>query len=487
VDHIKILVAEDSPASRQAIVARLGKTPHFNLVQVGDGEAALKELESEEFTLLVTDLKMPKINGLELVTEIRDKQPKKLRGIPILMMSDGSAKKDEVISAILAGTDDFLLKPYDPEVLVEKVETLLKARPPARDISDEWIKTLPEVMTQKDIDGLLMVEEKVRKAPEEKEATAESPKTRQVITYDFKHPLCVSKDQTRTLEHHHSNFARILAAEFSTHQRSVVDVDIAFVDQTTYAEFIMSLSNPSCSYTFMIEPLGGPAVLDYSLPVAYSFIDRAFGGRGKHPPDKARALTAIERSIMSPVVTGTLACLEQTWEAVLKIQVSDAELETNPEFMQIASPSDSVMLIAFEVNTQHASGLVNLCLPYFTLEPVLSYFNVHDWSSRQHSADVRLDNQQKVLNILKSVEAEIQVICGRGDVPAAEVINLREGDTILLDTRMDDPSIVYVEDKPVFFAKPGTNAKGNNTAQLIRSLPPLDYFDPINLKERFTD
>ena len=86
---------------------------------------------------------------------------------------------------------------------------------------------------------------------------------------------------------------------------------------------------------------------------------------------------------MTKVVTRTLADLEATWEALLKIQVSDAELETNPEFMQVAAPSDTVVLIAFEVNSQHVSGLVNLCYPYFTLEPVMAYLNVQTWASRE--------------------------------------------------------------------------------------------------------
>ena len=144
-----------------------------------------------------------------------------------------------------------------------------------------------------------------------------------------------------------------------------MDVDIAFVDQTTYAEFIMSLSNPSCCYIFTLEPLGGPAVLDFALPVAYSFVDRQFGGKGNTPAGDARVLTSIERAVMAKVISRTLEDLEATWETLLKIQTSDAELETNPEFMQVAAASDTVLLIAFEINSQHASGLVNLCYPFF--------------------------------------------------------------------------------------------------------------------------
>ncbi|MEW6756122.1 MAG: flagellar motor switch protein FliM, partial [Candidatus Latescibacterota bacterium] len=80
---------------------------------------------------------------------------------------------------------------------------------------------------------------------------------RTVMPYDFKHPARVNKDQLRTLENLHDNFARLLSSTFSGAMRAVVDVDTAFVDQTTYAEFIMSLSNPSCSYQFTLGPTNG--------------------------------------------------------------------------------------------------------------------------------------------------------------------------------------------------------------------------------------
>ena len=148
---------------------------------------------------------------------------------------------------------------------------------------------MPDILSQDEIDALLTATctddggdagGGFGSSGPEMKATANKP----IITYDFKHPQRVSKDQQRTLENLHSNLSRMMASSFSTIQRSVVDCDIAFVDQTTYAEFIMSLSNPSCSYTFTIEPLGGPAIIDFSLPVAYSFIDRQFGGTGGNPP-----------------------------------------------------------------------------------------------------------------------------------------------------------------------------------------------------------
>ena len=320
---------------------------------------------------------------------------------------------------------------------------------------------MPDILSQDEIDALLT-------ATGDDEGSAEAPSggasgglkagdSRQILTHDFKHPTRVSKDQTRTLENLHSNLGRLMASSFSTIQRSVVGCDIAVVDQTTYAEFIMSLSNPSCSYTFSIEPLGGPAIIDFSLAVAYSFIDRQFGGTGGTPPQEGRQLTSIERTVMTKVVTRTLADLETTWEQLIKIQVSDAELETNPEFMQVASPSDTVVLIAFEVNSQHASGLVNLCYPYFTLEPVMAYLNVQTWASREKGS--RESTREDRLTQLDRVYAPVKAVLGTAVVGLGEVLNLKEGDVLKLDTSVKQDAVVFVGARPKFRARVGLSGK----------------------------
>ena len=317
---------------------------------------------------------------------------------------------------------------------------------------------MPDTLTQEEIENLQKGEKNLPKMPD----------GRPVMTYDFKHPARVSRDQQRTLENLHFNLARMMAASFSTIQRSAVEVEIAFVDQTTYAEFIASLSNPSCSYTFTIEPLSGPAIVDYSLPVAYSLIERAFGGADGKPPKEARPLTGLERRLMAKVVTRTLAELEATWEALLKIQVSGAELETNPEFMQVAAPSDTVILIAFEVRSQEVLGLVSLCYPYFTLEPVMNYLNIQSWASRERGR--RESGQNERLAQLKSVPVELTAVCARGRLSAEDVSSLRVGDTLVLDTRADEPGVLFVEDKPAFLARSGAVAKGQYAVEIARAL-----------------
>ncbi|MSS72988.1 MAG: flagellar motor switch protein FliM [Candidatus Latescibacteria bacterium] len=313
---------------------------------------------------------------------------------------------------------------------------------------------MPDILSQDEIDALLTsVGTSESHATQSQKVACMQP----VVTYDFKHPNRVSKDQIRTLENLHGNLSRLLASSFSSLQRAVIETDIAFVDQTTYAEFIMSLSNPSCSYVFTIEPLGGPAILDFSLPVAYSFIDRQFGGKGTTPMGESRTLTSIERSVMSKVVQRTMEDLEATWEALLKIQISDAELETNPEFMQVAAPSDTMILIAFEVNSQHASGLVNLCYPFFTLEPVMKLLNPKTWVNREKGR--RESEREHRLAQLAGVKAPVRAVLGKVEIPFGDVLNLRVGDVVKLDTEIKDPTVVFVGSKPKFLGHPGLSGR----------------------------
>ena len=117
---------------------------------------------------------------------------------------------------------------------------------------------------------------------------------RQIIPYDFKHPNRVNKDQLRTIESLHDNFANHLGSAYSAYTRSMVDVDLVAVDQITYSEYIMSLSTPSCSYVFHMDPLEGAGVINFNSSVAFFIVDRIFGGVGKNL-ETERELNGIER------------------------------------------------------------------------------------------------------------------------------------------------------------------------------------------------
>ncbi|MFP6647599.1 MAG: flagellar motor switch protein FliM [Candidatus Latescibacterota bacterium] len=290
---------------------------------------------------------------------------------------------------------------------------------------------------------------------------------RVVASYDFKHPARVNKDQLRTLEKLHDNFARLLSSTFSGAMRAVVDVDTAFVDQTTYAEFIMSLSNPSCSYQFTLGPTNGQAIIDFAMPVVFAFVDRIFGGKGSSQGVDARQLSQIEMGVIAKIVKRVVEDLEATWEPILRVEISDIELETNPEFMQITAASEIVILLAFEVTSTNASGLVSLCYPFFTLESILPRLGQQTYvrQGRQNREETIRQNRGRLTKTYMPIIAELAA----GRVTFQEMQEMQVGDVLKLDTEIDEPTVIYVSEEPKFIGRPGRVGR-KNAVQIISAI-----------------
>lgn len=290
-----------------------------------------------------------------------------------------------------------------------------------------------------------------------------------VCSYDFKHPARVNRDQLRALESLHDHFARLLASTLSGAMRQVVDVDTAFVDQTTYAEFIKSLSNPACTYSFTVGPTTGRMVLDVAMPVVFAAVDRAFGGQGSSLGITPRQLTTIEMGVINRIAKGMIGNLEAAWAPLLRVAISDIELETNPEFIQVTAAKEIVVLLAFEVNTAHVKGkLISLCYPFFTIEPLLLLLG----PGRVRRAPAKTDELVRD-NRLRLGPMEIPLVAelGRVKVSLAEVEKLRAGDVVRLPARAADPAVVYLGGKPKYWAHPFAEENGELKLQMAGPIP----------------
>ena len=117
----KILSAEDSPATQKFISFTL-KYKGYTVVSVNDGIEALEKLSQESFDLIILDIMMPRMNGLEVLKEIKTKTPYK--DVPIVMLTSEKGETDRQ-KAIDFGASNFLTKPFQPPELIEAVEKAL--------------------------------------------------------------------------------------------------------------------------------------------------------------------------------------------------------------------------------------------------------------------------------------------------------------------------------------------------------------------------
>jgi flagellar motor switch protein FliM len=299
-----------------------------------------------------------------------------------------------------------------------------------------------------------------------------------VTSYNFKHPARINKEQLRMLESLHDNFALYLSGTISSTMRTVVEVETAFVDQMTYAEFIQSLSNPSMSYQFTLEPTRGQAILDIAMPLVFAFVDRLFGGKGASQGAEPRQVTPIEIGVVNRIIKRVIENLEAIWEPVLHVELTDIELETNPEYMQVTAANEIVVLLAFDVNAPNASGRVSLCYPFFTIESILSRL-----SRQKHAPKGDVDLEELIRqNRLRLAGAKLplEVEMGRGQISVEALKQIQVGDVLKSETRQSDPCVVYVGDKPKFHARPFVTENGEINLQVIGRISPSRYSDYID-------
>ena len=312
---------------------------------------------------------------------------------------------------------------------------------------------MAEILSQEEIDALLSAVS----YGEDVQVQAEPTKAEKFInTYDFRHPARVSKDQLRTLQNLHDNFARLLSATFSTLQRAVIEINLVSVDQITYSEFIMSLSSPSCTYTFRMEPLEGVAIVDFSQSVVFSFVDRLFGGRGTSIITE-REITWIEKSVMNNIINRTLRDLERTWERIIPLECNVEMLETNPEFVQVVPASETVVLISFELKSENVSGLINLCYPYISIEPIALRLGGQNFVSS--AKEVSKEELEKNRERIKFFDSTVTANLGHVTLSIHDLLELNIGDVVILDRRMNDDIDVYVEDELKFTGRAGLLGK----------------------------
>jgi flagellar motor switch protein FliM len=321
-----------------------------------------------------------------------------------------------------------------------------------------------KTLSQDEIDALLSAVSKGEVAPLKKKEDKKGKKSMQV--YDFKHPDRISKDQMRTMENMHDNLADQLSSIYSTLQRTVVDVDLISVDQITYSEYISSLRIPSCTYSISMEPLEGAAIIDINPSVTFSFVDRTFGGGGR-PLGVERELTGIEKSVIDKVVHRTLKELKKCWEHIINLDIKLLGFESNPQFIQIVAPSETVLVISLQIKILDFSSLITICYPYLTLESILPQLSGQNWMDITKKKNTDADRGINMKNI-QQVAAPLVAILGRTDIPIQDLVRLQKGDVIRLDSPINEEIEILVGDKSKYKGKPGLYKK--NRAVMITSV-----------------
>lgn len=306
-----------------------------------------------------------------------------------------------------------------------------------------------EVLSQNEIDNLLKALSTGELDADEMKNTDE----RQVKDYDFARPAKFSKEHLRTLEIIFEHFGRLLATNLPAYLRKSVSVDVVNSEVVIYSEFSNALSNPVLLGVVGMDPLMGNVIMEMASNLGFAIVDRLLGGVG-NSLEKERDFSEIELSILERVFTICVNLLHEPWENVVEITPRLNRIETNSQFAQIISPSETIAIVTINLKIGDVEGLMNICLPYTTLEPVMDKLNTKYWFSTMKEKDSN-SYEAAIENIIDNALIPMKAVLGTSKINVQDFVNLQLGDIIRLDRKVDDELEVYVGNIKKFKALPG--------------------------------
>jgi flagellar motor switch protein FliM len=286
--------------------------------------------------------------------------------------------------------------------------------------------------------------------------TAGATPSKRVRSFDFRRPNKLSRDHVRNLLIVHETFTRQVTTLLSSTMRAVSSVSVRSIDQVTYDEYVRHTANPSHLSVLSVPPLTGVALLELPVRFALTAVDLMLGGHGRHtPPD--RPLTEIETGLIRTVIDRALRELAYAFEAVAKLDPTVVVHESNPQFAQIAAPTDMMIVVRLKLVIEGIEADGALCYPYAMLQPILEGFDSHAGHHDRHNESE--SERALVAARLHDVPVEVRVVFPPIALSSKDIVELEIGDVVPLGRSVDAPMWGMIENLRVLEVRPGRRNK----------------------------
>lgn len=310
---------------------------------------------------------------------------------------------------------------------------------------------MADILSQEEIDALLEVVDDDTEV-ESIVTSKEILEQKHITLYDFKRPNRVSKEQLRAFRSIHDKMARSMSSQISSVMRSIVEIQLHSIDQMTYGEFLMSLPSPTSFNVFSMKPLEGSGVLEINPSIAFPMIDRLLGGNGEGY-EANRDFTDIELNLLDTMLRVIMQNLKEAWANITEIYPVVEAKESSPNVVQIVAQNEIVIMVVMELIIGHTSGMMNICYPVISLEPILPKLASRDIMLSETSS--RKSRNRELKALLGGSKVNVEAILGSTELDLKTVVDLEVGDIIRLDQPANDIVTLCVSGKDKFLAKIG--------------------------------
>jgi flagellar motor switch protein FliM len=205
-------------------------------------------------------------------------------------------------------------------------------------------------------------------------------------------------------------------------------------------------------------PLNGRFIIEVNPNISYAMLDRLLGGPGVEM-DKIESFTEIEMRILTQLYKRAFSTYGDAWESIAEIKAEMSAVEVNPQFLQLVSPNETVVLISIGVTIGEVSGTINVCLPFVTIEPVLSKLSSHYWMQEANRRNASESSKEPLKAQLMNSTVEVVSLLGETTITFGDLLHLEVGDCLALDQVAKEPLSIMVGENKVFKGQVGVSGK----------------------------
>lgn len=316
---------------------------------------------------------------------------------------------------------------------------------------------MSDLLSQEEIDALL---NGVDSGAIETEAEQGAPGV--VRSYDFTEQDRIVRGRLPTLEMVNDRFMRYIRNALFGLLRRTCDVSALGVRMSKFSDYVHGLAVPTSLNLVKIKPLRGTALIVLEPTLVFTIIDNFFGGDGRYKARiEGRDFTATEQRVIEILLQEVFAAMREAWQPVLAIDFEFQSSEMNPQFANIVSPTETVVISRFKIELEGGAGEIHLTMPYAMVEPIRDLLDAGVQSDRAEQ-----DERWTALLQNDALDAPLQLVAQLIELPISigDFLDLRPGDVIPIEA--PGTATVFVEDVPVLRGKVGVANGCNALSQL---------------------
>jgi flagellar motor switch protein FliM len=306
-------------------------------------------------------------------------------------------------------------------------------------------------LSQEEVDALL---EGV--TGESQRSTEDVAKIGEVRFYNISSQERIVRGRMPTMEVVNERFARNLRISLFNFIRRSPEISVGPVQVQRYSAFLRELAVPTSFNIMAVRPLRGNGMIVCEPSLIFGVIDTLYGGIGKFQSRiEGRDFSATEQRIINRLVDVISDEYKKAWRGIYPLELEYQRSEMQPQFANIATPSEIVVSSSFQLEIGEMSGTIHFCIPYATLEPIRDVL----YSSTQGDS---MEVDRRWVNVLtreiQAAEVTLVAELARAGTTVEELLAMKVGDFIELERQ---PRIeATISGVPVFECQYGThNAK----------------------------